>query len=61
MCRDLGISCNGAQGIVELLQGAGAAALLTAALLCSGPALADLNKYEQAAGGECVRVPPTHK
>ena len=41
---------------IRAVQGAGAAALLSAVLLCSGPAYADLNKFEQAAGGEYART-----
>lgn len=40
-----------------LLQGLGAAALISAVLLGSAPAFADLNKFEQAAGGECALLP----
>ena len=40
-----------------LSQGLGAAALISAVLLGSAPAFADLNKFEQAAGGECALLP----
>ena len=36
----------------DALQAAGAAAVLSASLLCAFPAVAELNKFEQAAGGE---------
>lgn len=40
------------EGYVEDIKKAGAAALLGAALFLASPALAELNKYEAAAGGE---------
>ena len=36
----------------DVLQVAGTAAVLSASLLCAFPAVAELNKFEQAAGGE---------
>ena len=36
----------------DVLQAAGTAAVLSASLLCAFPAVAELNKFEQAAGGE---------
>ena len=39
----------------RLIRDAGAATMLSAALLCAGPAYADLNKFEQEMGGEFGR------